>query len=140
MVPDPYIFGTAGASGFHWCFVRLQQSSFRLFIARSIISTLTVSPYELQHLLSPENTNQSGTAVAGFRAEAAALERGSPASQRSGEDRPNGIQPTTDTQAPGPVGVSTGLSRSDGSATLPLSSDMRNFDLTLESLVGNARD
>eukprot|EP01043_Picozoa_sp_COSAG02_P067722 COSAG02_NODE_10982_length_1819_cov_1.361628_3_plen_47_part_01 len=21
MVPDPYIFGTAGASGFHWCFV-----------------------------------------------------------------------------------------------------------------------
>ena len=42
---DPYIFGTAGASGFHWCFVRLQQSSFRLFIARSIISTLTVSPY-----------------------------------------------------------------------------------------------
>eukprot|EP01043_Picozoa_sp_COSAG02_P039167 COSAG02_NODE_3073_length_7423_cov_10.177635_5_plen_383_part_00 len=53
----------------------------------------------VQHLLSPENTNQSGTAVAGFRAEAAALERGSPASQRSGEDRPNGIQSTTDTQA-----------------------------------------
>ena len=45
MVPDPYIFGTAGAPGFHWCFVRLQQSSFRLFIARSIISTLSVSPY-----------------------------------------------------------------------------------------------
>ena len=45
VVSDPYIFGTAGASGFHWCFVRLQQSSFRLFIARSIISTLTVSPY-----------------------------------------------------------------------------------------------
>ena len=45
MVPDPYIFGKLSARRFDCCIVRLQQSSFRLFIARSIIFTLTVSPY-----------------------------------------------------------------------------------------------
>ena len=45
MVPDPYIFGKLSARRFDCCIVRLQQSSFRLFIARSIISTLTVSSY-----------------------------------------------------------------------------------------------
>ena len=45
MVPDPYIFGKLSARRFDCCIVRLQQRSFRLFIARSIISTLTVSSY-----------------------------------------------------------------------------------------------
>ena len=45
MVPDPYIFGKLSARRFDCCIVRLQQSSFRLFTARSIIVTLTVSPY-----------------------------------------------------------------------------------------------
>ena len=45
MVPDPYIFGKLSARRFDCCIVRLQQRSFRLFIARSIFFTLTVSPY-----------------------------------------------------------------------------------------------
>ena len=41
-VLDLYLVGTAGASGFQWCIVRLQQRSFRHFFARS---TLNVTPY-----------------------------------------------------------------------------------------------
>ncbi len=44
MVPEPCIFGMLGAPRFHQCIVRLQRSSFRLFIARSLLCTAPVSP------------------------------------------------------------------------------------------------
>ncbi len=54
------------------------------------------------------DTNQSGNAVAGSRAKASALERGSPASLRTGGDHPfDGTRSMTDAQGPGPVGAWT---------------------------------
>ena len=41
---DPYINGKLSARRFDWCIARLQQSSFRLFIARSLLSTVPLNP------------------------------------------------------------------------------------------------
>ena len=45
MVPDPYIIRKLRARRFDWCIVRLQQRSFRAFIAESIISTVPAIQY-----------------------------------------------------------------------------------------------
>ena len=57
-VPDPYIFGKLRARRFDRCIARLQQRSFRAFIAESIISTVPVIQYGAAEMTACNDCSQ----------------------------------------------------------------------------------